>query len=78
LFDTNTGNPAVPRPYPVLPVVLTTTAPVNGTLVPGTMAYYTIDLTASTGTVAIRFAPPDGSTFGQALHPQVSVYRLPN
>jgi hypothetical protein len=47
-------------------------------LVPGGAAYYTIDLSASTGPIAIRFAAPDGTSFGQALHPQVSVYRLPN
>jgi hypothetical protein len=77
-FDTNAQNPPVPRAYPVLPTVLTTTAPVSGTLVPGGMAFYTLDLTGTSGSVAIRFAASAGSTFSQTLHPQVSVYRLPN
>jgi hypothetical protein len=78
LFDTNAQNPMVPRAYPVLPTVLTTTAPASATLVPGGMAFYTIDLTGTTGSVAIRFSTSAGSTFSQTLHPQVSVYRLPN
>ena len=78
LFDTNAQNSLVPRPYPVLPTVLTTAGPISDTLVPGGMAFYTLDLTSTTGSVAIRFATSAGSTFGQSLHPQVSVYRLPN
>lgn len=64
-------------PYPFSPTVLTTTAPVSATLVPGSMAFYLLDLSASTSTVAIQFAAPGGTALSATLNPQVSIYRLP-
>jgi hypothetical protein len=78
LFDTSPGNPSVPRAYPVNPATLTSTTPVSASMVPGTMAFYILDLTASTPDVSIQFATPAGAAFASNLHAQVSVYRLPN
>jgi hypothetical protein len=77
LFDTSPGNSAVPRAYPVAPVTLTA-APVSASMVPGTMAFYILDLTESTTDRTIQFATPTGTPFAANLHAQVSVYRLPN
>jgi hypothetical protein len=77
LFDTSPGNSAVPRAYPVVPVTLTA-APVSASMVPGTMAFYILDLTESTTDRTIQFATPTGTPFAANLHAQVSVYRLPN
>ena len=78
LFDTSNGSPSVPRPYPVAPGTLTTAAPVSASMVPGTMAFYILDLTSATPDVSIQFATPAGAAFASNLHAQVSVYRLPN
>ena len=78
LFDTAAGSPSVPRPYPVAPTTLGTTTPVSASMVPGTMAFYILDLTGATPDVSIQFATPTGAAFANNLHAQVSVYRLPN
>ena len=78
LFDTSNGSPSVPRPYPVAPGTLTTSTPVSASMVPGTMAFYILDLTSATPDVSIQFATPAGAAFASNLHAQVSVYRLPN
>jgi len=78
LFDTSNGSPSVPRPYPVAPGTLTTATPVSASMVPGTMAFYILDLTSATPDVSIQFATPAGAAFASNLHAQVSVYRLPN
>lgn len=77
LFDTNAGNPSVPRPYPVAPAALSATAPVSASMVPGTMAFYILDVTSATPDVSIQFGTPAGAAFASSLHAQVSVYRLP-
>jgi hypothetical protein len=78
LFDTSNGSPSVPRPYPVAPGTLTTATPASASMVPGTMAFYILDLTSATPDVSIQFATPAGAAFASNLHAQVSVYRLPN
>jgi hypothetical protein len=77
LFDTNPGSPSFPRAYPLAPVTLITTGPVSASMVPGTAAFYIVDVT-STANGTIQFATPAGTPFTAALHAQVSVYRLPN
>jgi hypothetical protein len=77
LFDTSPGNSGVPRAYPVAPVTLSA-APMTASMVPGTMAFYILDLTGSTSDRSIQFATPSGAPFAVNLHAQVSVYRLPN
>jgi hypothetical protein len=64
-------------PYPFSPTVLTTTAPVSATLVPGSMAFYLLDLSSSATSVAIQFAAPGGTALSTTFNPQVSIYRLP-
>ena len=64
-------------PYPFSPAVLTTSAPASATLVPGSMGFYLLDLSASSTNVAIQFAAPGGTALPTTLNPQVSIYRLP-
>ena len=79
LFDTSGGKiSSLPRPYPVAPAALSTSVPVLASMVPGTMAFYILDLTGSNSNLAIEFATPAGIPFATNLHAQVSVYRLPN
>ncbi len=77
LFDTSPNNPGIPRAYPIVPVAIGAAA-VTASMVPGTMAFYILDLTASTSERSIQFATPTGVPFAANLHAQVSVYRLPN
>src|SRR5512143_3840578 len=78
LFDTGGGSPSFPRAYPVAPATLTTTTPMSASMVPGTMAFYILDLTSATSDFAIQFATPAGAAFASNLHAQVSIYRPPN
>jgi hypothetical protein len=78
LFDTGSGSPNFPRPYPVAPVSLTNIGPVSASMVPGTAAFYILDLTSTPSNLTIQFATPAGTPFTAAFHAQVSVYRLPN
>jgi hypothetical protein len=78
LFDTGGKISSFPRPYPLAPAALSTSVPVSASMVPGTMAFYILDLTGSTSNLAIQFATPAGIAFATNLHAQVSVYRLPN
>jgi hypothetical protein len=78
LFDNNPSNASFPRAYPLVPGALTTTAPISASMVPGTAAFYVLDLTGANANVAIRFSAPGGAALAATLNPQVSVYRLPN
>jgi hypothetical protein len=78
LFDTSPGNPSVPRAYPLAPATLAATGLVSASMVPGTAAFYIIDMTSATSNTTIQFATPGATSFATALHAQVSVYRLPN
>jgi hypothetical protein len=77
LFDTNAGSSSVPRAFPIVPTTLTANI-VTATMVPGTMAFYILDMTGATADRSIQFATPAGAAFATNLHAQVSVYRLPN
>lgn len=46
-------------------------------MLPGTMKFYRVDAPAGSGAVRLKFAAATGS-FASNLHPQLSVYRLPN
>ncbi len=65
-----------PRAYPVVLNTVAVGNTASGKMVPGTMAFYRVDAPAGNGSVRIKFAPASG-TFATNLHPQVSVYRLP-
>jgi len=77
-FDTSGGSSSVPRAYPVVLTPLGLSAPLNASMAPGTMAFYSLDLSGTNGVTAIRFATPAGQAFAATLHPQVGIYRLPN
>ena len=77
LFDTSPGSSSVPRAFPIVPATLTTNV-VTATMVPGTMAFYILDMTGATADRSIQFSTPAGAAFATNLHAQVSVYRLPN
>ena len=64
-----------PRPYPVQLTPLTVGNSNTGSMPPGTMTFYRLDATSG-GTVRVKFAPSSGS-FAVSLHPQLSIYRLP-
>jgi hypothetical protein len=78
LFDTNPGSSNFPRAYPVAPVSLTNVGPVSASMVPGTAAFYILDMTSIPSNLTIQFATPGGTSFSADLHAQVSLYRLPN
>jgi len=45
-------------------------------MVPGTMAFYRLDTTGQ-ASVTIDFGSTPGVALGDALHPQLSIFRLP-
>ena len=72
----NTVDPQdFPRVYPVVPAALT--GSISSTIVPGTMAFYLLNTTASQSTVTIDFGASPGVPLSDALHPQLSIFRLP-
>ena len=75
LYDTSQPSSEVPRPFPILTTPLTST--ISAKMVPGTMAFYRLDTTAGQGTVTIQFSAADGTPINAALHPQLSIFRLP-
>ena len=64
-----------PTPYPVQPATLAIGNTATASMLPGTMMFYRLDATSS-GAVRVKFAPSSGS-FATNLHPQLSIYRLP-
>jgi hypothetical protein len=75
LYDTSNGSSFVPRAFPIatLPLVGSITA----SMVPGTMAFYRLTTTAGQGTVTVQFGASPGTPLPEALHPQLSIFRLP-
>jgi hypothetical protein len=65
---------SVPRPFPIVPSVLT--GSVSATMVPGTPTFYQVNTAGSAAQVQIQFTSPGGSAVAGSLHPQVSVFRL--
>jgi hypothetical protein len=66
----------VPYRFPVQLTPLSATA-VTASLAPGTMGFYRLDSSAAAPTVTVTFAAPGGGPLRAALHPQVSILRLP-
>jgi hypothetical protein len=75
LYVTSQPSSEVPRPFPILTNQLAGT--VSASMVPGTMAFYRLDTPAGQGTVTIQFGLSPGVPIGNALHPQLSIFRLP-
>ena len=67
---------SIPTASPVRLYAITTDT-AAAILHPGTMSFYRLDTPADVATVTIRFAAPGGSHLNTALHPQLSIYRLP-
>ena len=75
LFDTSNGSSLIPRPFPILTVPLT--GSITASMVPGTMAFYRLSTTAGQSTVTVQFGSAPGTPIPEALHPQLSIFRLP-
>jgi hypothetical protein len=46
-------------------------------MVPGTMSFYRLDTSAGQTTVTIDFGSTPGVPLTDALHPQLSIFRIP-
>ena len=57
-----------------MPVTLT--GSISSTIVPGTMAFYQLNTTSSQSTVTIDFGASPGVPLSDALHPQLSIFRM--
>ena len=75
LFDTSQGSGLVPRPFPIVAVPLA--GSISASMVPGTMVFYKLDTTSGQSTVTIDFGTTPGVAITDALHPQLSIFRLP-
>jgi hypothetical protein len=73
-FDTNTSG--VDQPFPITPMALQPGVNATGSVLQGSMDYYTLQTPASPGSVAIRFGRPDGSAFAATDIVQIGVFRL--
>ena len=74
LYDTSQPSSFVPRPFPILTTPLT--GMITASMVPGTMAFYRLNTTGQ-GKVTIQFSRTDDTPIVAALHPQISIFRLP-
>jgi hypothetical protein len=74
LYASDGPSADVPRPFPIAAASLR--GSVTASMVPGTTSYYLLT-TAAGGAVTLRFATPAGTPLGTALHPQLSIVRLP-
>lgn len=75
LYNTSIGSTFVPRPFPILTVPLT--GSITASMVPGTMTFYRLTTTAGQATVTVQFGSSPGTPLPAALHPQLSIFRLP-
>lgn len=64
------------RPFPIVPIGIASGAARTGTMRPGTFLTYSITTSASTPTVRVRFAVPDGSAFPASSGAQLSIFRI--
>jgi hypothetical protein len=78
LYNAAGPSAQIPRAYPVQLTTLPIGSTLNGTMVPGTMAFYRLDAGAGSGTVRLQFSTPSSGSFAGNLHSQVSIFRLPN
>jgi hypothetical protein len=76
LYATSGGTSAIPYQFPILvfPVTNDTSTAVMD---PGTMTFFRLDTPAADSTVTVRFSAPSGGPLSSALHPQLSLFRLP-
>ncbi len=76
LFESYGIAGGITRPFPVAPIELAAGATRTGTMRPGTFATYRLVTPEGRGSVALRFAVPDGSAFTAAAGAQVSLFRV--
>jgi hypothetical protein len=71
------GTSDVPLPMPLVlfPISADTATSV---MYPGTASYWRLDTPANAATVTIQFSGPGGTALPQAVHPQLSIFRLPS
>ena len=75
LFDTSQPSSQVPRAFPIIIVPLT--GSISSSMVPGTMSFYKLSTNTGQNTVTIDFGATPGVPLPDALHPQLSIFRLP-
>jgi hypothetical protein len=78
LYNAAGPSSQVPRPYPVQLTSLPSANTLSASMVPGTMAFYRLDTATGSATVRLQFSAPSTGSFAANLHPQVSIFRLPN
>jgi hypothetical protein len=72
LFQTSN----VPLAYPVQLFAITSDTS-TAIMYPGTNSYFRLDTPSNQSTVSVQFSGPGGRALSTALHPQLSVFRLP-
>ena len=75
LFDTSQPSSQVPRAFPIIIVPLT--GSISSSMVPGTMSFYKLSTNSGQSSVTIDFGATPGVPLSDALHPQLSIFRLP-
>jgi hypothetical protein len=66
----------IPRAIPIAVQTILPNQAATGSMVPGTVAYYRVDIPSGEA-MQLRFATPAGTALPSALRPQVAVLRLP-
>jgi hypothetical protein len=66
-----------PRIYPLIPRGVGFGSAVESSMYPGTMEYFFVLSPDSDPALGLRFARPDGQTFGAGLKAQLGVFRIP-
>ncbi len=67
-----------PLQFPITVTSLNASNALSDAMPAGAMAFYALTTSSGQATVRIRFASPGGGLLPAALHPQVSLFRLPD
>lgn len=77
IYNTYGPQNGFPLPFPLAVHGFTPNGGRAGITVPGAIAFFGLLAGATTPAVSIQFGPLSGGSFAAALHPQVSVFRIP-
>lgn len=79
IFVANNGpSTLLPRPFPLEVTTLSPGAVADSTMPSGTMSFFMVEPTQSSGALSLFFTDLGGASFGSNLKAQVSVFRCPS
>lgn len=75
IYDRLFTNGAVPARFPISPQALGSTALITGSMLPGSMDFFSVQPLTPGSPFTLRFAPQGGATFPANLEAQIAIFR---